>query len=85
VQAQIELLRKVLAEFPDASYFAVSVGHEALHRRDVSESALISYMRQVRIKQGVFVQTVWCYLAASCMHNTLQIDASDASGAHDMS
>ncbi len=48
LQAQISTLRTLLSSSPTASYYAISVGHEALHRRDVSPAQLITYIKQVK-------------------------------------
>jgi hypothetical protein len=46
---QIELLRKLLAEYPSASLAGIAVGNEAISRGDVNQQQLLQYITQVRL------------------------------------
>lgn len=51
-QKQIELLGKLLDEYPNANVIGISVGNEVLHRHEVAQATLIKYIQQV-----IFTQT----------------------------
>lgn len=46
-QAQVKLLAQTLAQYPNANYYAISVGYEVLLRGDASQDQLIGYIQQV--------------------------------------
>jgi exo-beta-1,3-glucanase (GH17 family) len=45
---QIELLGRLLAEFPSANLAGIAVGNEAISRGDVKERQLLQYIAQVQ-------------------------------------
>lgn len=47
---QIDMLRKLLTEYPSANLAGIAVGNEAVSRGDVSEQQLLQYIAQVRVQ-----------------------------------
>ncbi len=46
-QAQLTALERILTEYPNANYYAIAVGNEVMHRRDLTQEAHIAIIRQV--------------------------------------
>jgi exo-beta-1,3-glucanase (GH17 family) len=66
---QIDLLGKLLAEFPDANLAGIAVGNEAISRGDVTEQQLLQYIAQVRAKprEYFFINNYDVTFAICCM------------------